>query len=191
MKQKNIIIFLIVIAIMSALFFCASYSKYEKSMIQNQKQLTSISLQKEELNRSKAELEALITTSETYLSEIDTIHRYSVEYDIPPEVILAVMKMESNFDVNAFSGSSYGLMQINEIHLDSLENKLDILGVDKNIEYGTSMLSMLQAENKDLHYVLNSYNMGKAGYANYVAKTGNASRDYSRKGIEYINKLKQ
>lgn len=143
-----------------------------------------------DLESAQRSITSLYQECSNYLSYIDVLHKYAEMYNVEPEIILAIMKLESNFDVNASSGTDHGIMQINDVHLKELENKLEILGLEKNIECGVSLLSDLKNESDDLNYILNSYNMGEYGYEKYIARTGEVSREYSRKGIEYINALK-
>jgi soluble lytic murein transglycosylase-like protein len=141
-----------------------------------------------QLQQTNQELNATVTECESYLKSIDVIHKYSIEYKTDPRIIIAVMKLESNFQVDAKNGSYLGLMQINE---DYFNNRMEALNFERNVECGASLLSGFQEQSSDLHYILNSYNMGKTGYKEYVAKTGEVSRSYSRKAIEIINQLKE
>lgn len=172
------------ILIVLILFFLYSANEYNK-------EYKKLKITEQELGVAYNSLQELYYECDTYLHNIDIIHRYSVEYDVPIEVILAIMKIESNFNESALSHTNdYGLMQINEVHLKELENKLDILEIDKNVECGVSLLSSLKKEKDELHFIFNSYNMGQRGYMDYIKKTGRISREYSKKGIEYVNKLK-
>jgi len=143
-----------------------------------------------DLENAQKSLTELYQECSNYLGYIDILHKYAEMYNVPPEIILAVMKLESNFDVNADNGIDHGIMQINNVHLKQLEDKLEILELNKNIECGVELLSGLKNESEDLNFILNSYNMGEYGYEQYIARTGKVSREYSRKGIEYIRALK-
>lgn len=129
----------------------------------------------------------------TMMYNIDVIHQLSEEYEVPMEVILAVMRVESRFDPFATSpdGRNYGLMQINQVHLSELANKMEILEIPKNVESGVSLLSSLMEQEEDLHYVLNSYNMGVTGYQNYVNQTGERTRAYSRTVLRFAEELER
>ena len=175
-KRMLVELILLILILVSALFFRSSFLLAKET--------------EREVGEMYNEVTELLLVAENYIEYIDVIERYSKMYDVPPEVILAVIKIESDFDVNANSGTSYGLMQINDVHLKHLEDKMEILDVNKNIEFGTSILAELNKESDDLHFVLNSYNMGQYGYKDYVRETGKVSRAYSRKAIEYINQLK-
>ncbi|PLS19632.1 hypothetical protein CVD28_04230 [Bacillus sp. M6-12] len=104
---------------------------------------------------------------------------------------LAVMKVESGFNPNAKSSSSYGLFQINGVNHQMLSQKLGTANKPfdpyVNIDWGTYMLSDLYKTFKAKglsgqelrEVVLSSYNKGIGGYQN------------SGKAYSYINKVNQ
>jgi soluble lytic murein transglycosylase-like protein len=153
------------------------------------------SLQKERNNIyvSCMELDNKINMLSKYVHELDIIYTYSVTGDVPPEVILAVMRLESNFNPYAvsYTGKSFGIMQINEIHTQHLEDKLEILDIKTNVESGVSLLSGLKKQNDDIYYILGSYNMGVYGYKNYVKNTKNVQTEYSKRAIKIIRELNE
>lgn len=103
--------------------------------------------------------------------------------------VLAFIKVESDFNPNARSSSSYGLLQINRVNHDMLSRKLGTANTPLdpyvNIEWGTYMIADLYdmyrgrglsgQELKDA--VWSSYNKGVGGFQN----TGKAH--------SYINKM--
>jgi soluble lytic murein transglycosylase-like protein len=150
-----------------------------------------LKITEQELGESYNMLMDLYVEVDEYIQQIDVITAYANAYQIPAEVVIAIMKIESNFNPDVIGRTNdYGLMQINEVNLKHLENKLEALNISTNVEIGTTILSGLYNESNELEYILNSYNMGKGGYMDYVQRTGEVSRAYSRKGIEYINILK-
>lgn len=152
-------------------------------------------LQKERNNIyvSCIELDNKINILSKYVHELDIIHTYSVTGDVPPEVILAVMRLESNFNPYAvsYTGKSFGIMQINEIHTQHLEDRLEILDIKTNVESGVSLLSGLKEQNDDIYYMLGSYNMGVYGYKNYVKNTNKKCTEYSKSAIMIIRELNE
>ena len=81
------------------------------------------------------------------------VETYSVEYNVPPELIFAVIMAESKFKKNALSNSgAIGLMQIMPETFSWLQTHIanETLDEDKlkdpkvNIEYGTYFLSYLR-----------------------------------------------
>ena len=89
---------------------------------------------------------------------------YSEEYGVDDNLILALIKAESNFDANAISNrSAIGLMQLmeetakdvanqNGIELDDENIKQDLCDVYKNVQIGTCYLASLlkRYENKEI-----------------------------------------
>lgn len=144
------------------------------------------------VNESLAEMQQTREEVNTLLYNLDVIHQLSEEYGLEMELVIAIMRIESNFEPNAISadGKNYGLMQINEVHIKHFEDKMSILDIKKNVEYSSSLLSSLKEENGNLDYILNSYNMGKYGYMEYVQNTGNVSRAYSRDVKKIMQELK-
>ena len=175
--------------LISCLFFLASIDNYVLTAKEEQ-QITDV---KEELEENAAIIENNLHTLNTMMYNMDIIHQKSEEYNVPMEVILAVMRVESRFDPMATSpdGKNFGLMQINQVHLDGLNDKMEILQIPKNVESGVSLLSALMEKESDLHYVLNSYNMGVTGYQNYVNQTGERTRAYSRTVLRFAEELER
>lgn len=183
-----------ILFVLSALFFLfSSFIMYNQEVELQKAELKykeTYQQCEQQLGTSYNMLADLYEECELYLYSIDVINKYSIEYDVEPEIIIAVMKLESNFKPTLISNDNYGIMQINKIHLPSFEDKMEILGFKKNVECGVSLLSGLKEQSSDLNYILNSYNMSQYGYKDYVKRTGKVSREYSRKGIQIIKNLK-
>lgn len=104
---------------------------------------------------------------------------------------LAIIKIESGFNPNAFSGSSYGYFQINKVNHQHLANKLGTPNAPYdpyvNINWGTYMLADLYATFKAKGYtgtqlteaVLSSYNKGIGGYQRTGIATSYCQKYYS------------
>lgn len=110
------------------------------------------------------------------------------EYEIPAALIIAVINYESNFDSNAISETNdYGLMQINEINFDWLQEELgtiDFLDPFENVEAGIYLLSEFYHKYPEsIHLALMAYNMGEAG-AQQEWRCGIYSTTYSRDIVE-------
>lgn len=191
MNKRNLYTMLAIILpiLISCLFFLASFDNYVSAAKEEQR----ITEMQKELEESAAVIENNLHILNTMMYNMDVIHQKSEEYQVPMEVILAVMRVESRFDPMATSpdGRNYGLMQINQIHLDGLKDKMEILDIPKNVESGVSLLSSLMESEEDLHYVLNSYNMGVTGYKNYVNQTGERTRAYSRTVLRFAEELER
>ena len=83
------------------------------------------------------------------------------------ELVMAVMSTESAFDPEAVSGTGdYGLMQINEINLPELADKLGITDITdpyQNIRGGVYLLGGYSAKYDNPARVVMAYNMGDYG----------------------------
>lgn len=111
------------------------------------------------------------------------------EYEIPAALIIAVIDQESQFDSSSISATNdYGLMQINEINFewlnDHFDRQIDFLDPYENVEAGIYMLSELYHKYPDsIHLPLMAYNMGEGG-ARRQWESGVYSSEYSRAVVE-------
>jgi len=101
------------------------------------------------------------------------VHLEAARVELPPELILAVIEVESNFDRYAVSvAGALGLMQIMPFWLDEIGRPNDnLLHTDTNLRYGCTILRFyLDKENGDLRRALGRYNgsLGKRKYPNKV-----------------------
>jgi len=101
------------------------------------------------------------------------VHLEASRVDLPPELILAVIEVESNFDRYAISvAGALGLMQIMPFWLDEIGRPNDnLLHTDTNLRYGCTILRFyLDKEKGDLRRALGRYNgsLGKRKYPNKV-----------------------
>ena len=101
------------------------------------------------------------------------VHYEAKRVDLPPELILAVIEVESNFDRYAISvAGALGLMQVMPFWKDEIGRPDDnLIRVDTNLRYGCTILRFyLDKENGDLRRALGRYNgsLGKRKYPNLV-----------------------
>lgn len=99
----------------------------------------------------------------------DYVEQYADEYDVPPELVYAVIQTESNFEVNARSGAgAQGLMQLMPETLEWISRNLlkepeptgDILDPETNIKYGTYYLHYLKERFGNWETAVAAYNAG-------------------------------
>ena len=123
---------------------------------------------------------------------LDHIYSTAEEYGVPPEVVVAVMKVESDFNPDAVNGRCYGLMQIHDTHCEPWSvTTEDLLDLRKNTTIGISLLSGLMDTSDNLTQVLGKYNRGQAGYARYCAEVGSEVTSYSKKVENILNEWKE
>lgn len=110
------------------------------------------------------------------------IHAAAVQADLPPELVLAVIEVESHFDRFAVSRvGAQGMMQVMPFWKDEIGRPNDNLTVNKtNFAYGCRILQFyLQREKGDLHKGLARYN-GSVGRRIYSDKVYRAWKNHWR-----------
>jgi soluble lytic murein transglycosylase-like protein len=123
---------------------------------------------------------------DTYQGMVEAISDASLRYDVPPETILAVIRIESGFDVDATSSAgAVGLMQLLPSTAEEVarELRLEWAGGDQlldpavNIRLGTHYLTKLLTRFDDLSQALAAYNEGPER----VAERAPVTTDYARR----------
>lgn len=120
------------------------------------------------------------------------VNKYSMENNLDPLLVLALIKAESNFKEKALSHKdAYGLMQITEStgKWASREMKIDDFEVNMlynpefNISMGTWYLNFLIKEFKNTELALASYNGGMGNVKKWLN-----NKEYSKDGktLHYI-----
>ncbi len=107
--------------------------------------------------------------------EAETIARwvyiYSQRFDLSPELVLALIAVESQFDHFAVSNvGARGLMQVMPFWKKELGNKTDnLFEIETNIRYGCAILRMYKDRYHSLTRALAAYN-GSLGSQRYPKK---------------------
>ena len=101
------------------------------------------------------------------------VHREALAADLPPELVLALIEVESHFDQFAVSrAGAQGYMQVMPFWKDEIGRSEDNLTrSDTNLRYGCKILQFYwQRESGDLHRALAAYNgsLGSPVYSNKV-----------------------
>jgi soluble lytic murein transglycosylase-like protein len=100
------------------------------------------------------------------------VHQEAKFAGLAPELVLAVIDTESNFDHYAVSvAGALGLMQVMPFWLDDIGRPDDnLLHINTNLRYGCTILKFyLEKENGDLQRALSRYN-GSQGKRKYPDK---------------------
>ena len=118
-------------------------------------------------------LERQLKDPQERIKLLTLVHLEASRVELPPELILAVIEVESNFDRYAISvAGALGLMQIMPFWLDEIGRPNDnLLHTDTNLRYGCTILRFyLDKEKGDLRRALGRYNgsLGKRKYPNKV-----------------------
>ncbi len=120
-------------------------------------------------------LQRYIKDEETRLSILKQAHLEASRANLQPELVLAVIEVESNFDSYAISSAgAQGIMQVMPFWLKEIGRPDDNLIVLKtNLRMGCTILKYyMDMENNDLHKALARYNgsRGSRVYSNKVLK---------------------
>jgi len=110
---------------------------------------------------------------EERLRILKRVHYEATRVDLPPELVLAVIDVESNFDRFAISvAGALGLMQVMPFWLEELNRPDDnLMHIETNLRFGCTILRYYyDMENGDLVRALGRYNgsLGRRKYPNKV-----------------------
>jgi soluble lytic murein transglycosylase-like protein len=106
-------------------------------------------------------LQNKIPAADTRISFLKSVHREASRAGLRPELVLAVIETESNFDRFAISGAgARGLMQIMPFWLEQIGRPDDnLFDIDTNLRYGCTILRYyLNEEKGDRRRALARYN---------------------------------
>lgn len=128
----------------------------------------------------------------TYQEMVDAIADASRRYDVPPETILAVIRIESAFNTEAVSeAGAVGLMQVMPGTAEELarelrmpfEGETTLRDPSTNIALGTFYLTKMLGRFDDLALALAAYNAGPGRVGPGVPPIN----DYSSRVMAYAN----
>jgi soluble lytic murein transglycosylase-like protein len=120
-----------------------------------------------------ARLQRQVRNPEERIEILQRVHYEATRAELPPELVLAVIDVESNFDRFAISvAGARGLMQIMPFWLDEIGRPNDnLMHIETNLRFGCTILKYyLEIEKGDLQRALGRYNgsLGKRKYPNKV-----------------------
>ncbi|MEE9291376.1 MAG: lytic transglycosylase domain-containing protein [Acidobacteriota bacterium] len=133
---------------------------------------------------------------ETMQDMSESITNASVKFDVPPEMILAIIRIESTFDTAAVSNKgAIGLMQLMPATARQVaeELRIDWPGVEilehpaTNIEMGTYYFTKLLARFENMAVALAAYNHGPTRISNLEQAEAELPMGYSRKVLRHYN----
>ena len=125
------------------------------------------------LTDMSARLERQVTDPQERIEILRNVHYEATRAELPPELVLAVIDVESNFDRFAISiAGARGLMQIMPFWLNEIGRAGDnLMHIETNLRFGCTILKYyMDIENDDLNRALGRYNgsLGKRKYPNKV-----------------------
>ena len=129
-------------------------------------------------------LSRYVKDAEQRLELLRMIHAAATAAEVPPELVLSVIEVESHFDRFAISRvGAQGMMRVMPFWKDEIGRPEDNLThTATNLEYGCRILQFyLQKENGNLHRGLARYN-GSLGSRKYSDKVYRAWNNHWRTG---------
>ena len=125
------------------------------------------------LTDMSARLQRQVADPQERIEILRNVHYEATRADLPPELVLAVIDVESNFDRFAISiAGARGLMQIMPFWLDEIGRSGDnLMHIETNLRFGCTILKYyMEIEKDDLNRALGRYNgsLGKRKYPNKV-----------------------
>ena len=147
------------------------------------------------------ESDMLVENADVFLYDIplsDSLQRYIYEIcadeDVPVTLAIAMIEHESGFNPEVVSSTDdYGLMQINAINHEWLEEKYrtaDFLNPYQNAFCGITIIGGYIEKYRDYGKALMAYNMGDYG-AQKAWENGVTSTDYSAKILDLMQKYEE
>lgn len=123
------------------------------------------------------------------------IYEVCADEEVPVSLIIAMIDKESQFNPETVSDTGdYGLMQINKINHETLEEQYraaDMLDPYQNVFCGVKMIgSYIKAYDSDYNKALMAYNMGDYG-AKKAWENGITSTSYSESVLALMQKYEQ
>lgn len=120
-------------------------------------------------------LKSRVPDPEARIELLKLVHIEATRADLPPELVLAVIDVESNFDRFAISyAGARGLMQVMPFWLDEIGRPGDnLFHMQTNLRFGCAILKIyLKREKGNLQKALARYNgsVGKRWYPDRVFK---------------------
>lgn len=118
-------------------------------------------------------LERQVADAEERLSILTRVHFEATRIGLPPELVLAVIDVESNFDRFAIShAGARGLMQVMPFWLEEIGRPdANLFFIETNIRFGCTILKYyMDMEDGDMVRALGRYHgsLGRAAYPNKV-----------------------
>lgn len=117
-----------------------------------------------------------VRNPEERMQILTRVHYEASRAELKPELVLAVIEVESNFDRYAVSvAGALGLMQVMPFWRDEIGRPEDnLIHLHTNLRYGCTILKFyLDKENGDIRRALGRYNgsLGQRKYPNKVIET--------------------
>jgi hypothetical protein len=118
------------------------------------------------------------------------VYKYAQIYHRDPDLILSIMRVESNFDPEAVSKmGAIGLMQIMPHWVDVLGIQCDLKDPDCNTKHGLEILGAYEHLYGSLDMALTVYNRGAGAVDSALMRGGDPDNGYANEVREVYNRL--
>jgi len=126
-------------------------------------------------------LKRFVPDEEFRLNLLKNIHREATRVKLPPELVIAVIEIESSFDAFAISRSgAQGLMQVMPFWLDEIGHPDDnLVDMETNLRMGCTILK---------YYLDMEKNNLRGALARYNGSYGDIRHTYSNKVLNALTK---
>jgi soluble lytic murein transglycosylase-like protein len=120
------------------------------------------------------------------------VHKYSARYNKDPNLVLAIISVESDFNPQAVSkAGALGLMQVMPHWKKILAIEDDLTDPETSIRYGLQVLGFYEQMYKDPETVLTAYNRGPGPVDLALVKGANPDNGYSGKVLAAYEKIRR
>jgi len=120
------------------------------------------------------------------------VEHYSRVYERDPDLVLALIAVESYFDPKAVSSmGAQGLMQVMPLWKRSACMEDDLLGVEGSVRCGLKILSFYQDMYKNLDVALVAYNRGPGAVDAAMRRGENPSNGYEASVLKTYERLRR
>ena len=152
--------------------------------------------QAKETDKSLIVAEAVFYDVPIDIDLLNHIQGLCADYEIPVELVLAVIETESSYQADALSPvGAMGLMQIIPEYHEERMNRLsctDLFDPKQNVTVGMDFLTELIDEyDGNLHKALTAYNYGQKGANDKFFGQGTYQTEYSLKVFNAAKKIKE
>jgi soluble lytic murein transglycosylase-like protein len=121
-----------------------------------------------------------------------SVHRLAEQYRRDPDLLLAIMAVESNFNPQAVSpAGATGLMQVMPHWKQVLAIEGDLRDPDVSIRSGLQILGFYENMYRDLDMALTAYNRGPGPVDNALVRGRDPTNDYAPRVKQQYERLKK
>jgi hypothetical protein len=121
-----------------------------------------------------------------------SVHRNAMLYEKDPNLVLAIISVESDFNPKAVSSTgAVGLMQVMPHWKRILNIQGDLTDPEISIRYGLQVLGFYEDMYKDLETVLTAYNRGPGPVDKALMRNTSAKTDYAPRVMATYDRLRK